>query len=116
MYSIVNTTFSEWLTEQMVVRDWTQADLARATGLSRGTVSNLLNNVRSPGSDVLRSIAKGLNLPPETVYRTAGLLPKKPAIDEQIEEIMYEAAQLTEAEREELLAYIRMKRNLREKR
>lgn len=43
------------------------------------------------------------------------MLPPKPEYDEQIEEILHEAAQLTGAEREELLAYIRMKRNLREK-
>jgi len=62
---------------------------------------------------MLMKLAHALKISPEMIFRRAGLLPPKPEVDEQIEEILHEAAQLTEAERKELLAYIRMKRNLR---
>jgi len=109
-------TFADWLLQQMQERDWSQADLARQSGLTRSTISYYLSEKsKSPDEAALRKIARAFKFPPETIFRAAGLLPSKPEIDEQIEEILHEAAQLSGAEREELLAYIRMKRNLREK-
>jgi len=83
-----------------------QADLARASGITRGGVSNLLNQVRKPDPDTCNAIAKAFNLPVETVFRAAGLLPpppsnEPPTLAEWIEIFM----QADEKTREDLLNY-----------
>jgi transcriptional regulator with XRE-family HTH domain len=109
-------TFSDWLIAQMKVRDWSQSDLARASGLTRQAIGRYLaEKTKTPDEFALQKIAHAFELPPETVYRAAGILPSKPADDEEIEEIMYEVRHMNKADRPELLAYIRMKNNLRKK-
>jgi len=53
--------------------------------------------------------------PPEYLSRLAGQLPPAINIDEEMEQILHEIAKLNKADQREVLAYIRMKRNLREK-
>ena len=54
-------------------------------------------------------------MPPESVMRVAGLLPPYPEIDEDIKQILDEVAKLPKRDQEEVLAFIRLKRKLREK-
>lgn len=68
--------FNEWLLERLKEQDWSQADLARASGLTTGAVSNYING-RIPDESALRKIAKAFRLPPELVFEKAGLLPPK---------------------------------------
>lgn len=68
--------FADWLIEQMNKRGWSQADLANAAGLNRQVISTYVNRQRQkPDSEVLVALARALHLPPETVFRAAGLLP-----------------------------------------
>ncbi|WP_322792910.1 helix-turn-helix transcriptional regulator [Bellilinea sp.] len=68
--------FSDWLLNEINKRGWSQAELARRAGIPRQIISNYINRQREkPDSDVLVSISRALNLPPETVFRAAGLLP-----------------------------------------
>ncbi len=78
MYTVVNKMFSDWLFFELQQRDMSQADLARASGITRGGISNLLNQVRKPDPDTCIAIAKALKLAPETVFRAAGMLPPPP--------------------------------------
>lgn len=90
--------FGSWLVETLEVREITQSDLARMSGLSRGTISNIISGSRGRGPDSLRAIAKALRLPPEQIYRAAGILPQVPDVDEETEKIVYEAQDLTNQE------------------
>ena len=78
MYAKVNNQFSVWLEEQMREREWTQAELARKAGLTRGAINNILTQHRQPGPEAARAIAHALDLPEEEVFRQAGLLSAKP--------------------------------------
>jgi transcriptional regulator with XRE-family HTH domain len=71
---LVNT-FSEWLNAELAKRDWSAADLARQAGVTRGTISNILNDTRNPGPDACVGIARALEMDPVAVFRLAGLLP-----------------------------------------
>ena len=65
--------FSEWLQKEIDARGMTQADLARATGLTTGTTSNLINHPEiRPMPDTLRAVAKALRLSPDVVMAAAG--------------------------------------------
>jgi transcriptional regulator with XRE-family HTH domain len=52
---------SERLKEIMSIRHLKQADLARATGLAKGGISNYITGRYEPKSDVISKLAKALN-------------------------------------------------------
>jgi transcriptional regulator with XRE-family HTH domain len=86
--------FSEWVLQELGSRGWSQSDLARASGLTRGTISNLLNEVASPNPQTCIQIAKAFELPPEVVLRKAGILPPRTKIDEDVDRLAYRIAPL----------------------
>lgn len=116
MYVMADTeTFGQWLLGEMGERKMSQSDLARAAGVTRAAISDVINGRRNPGKDLARGIAVAFSLPPEQVFREAGLLPPAPMVDEEIERIIYEAGKLNDQDKVEVLAFIRMKINLRKK-
>lgn len=103
-------SFSEWIQSQLDQRGWKQADLARASGLDSAVISNVINQRRKAGEVVCRAIAKAFNLPPETVFRSAGILPDHPSdqppnLAEWIQIFM----QADEGTREDMLEYAQFK-------
>ena len=52
---------SKRLKEAMQLRQMKQADLARATGLAKGGISNYVTGRYEPKSDVISKLAKALN-------------------------------------------------------
>ena len=68
--------FSEWLLEQMENQNLTQADLAKASGLTRTAISDYINQKRTnPEPHALIALAKALHVSPLNIFRVAGLLP-----------------------------------------
>ena len=65
MYTMEN--FGDWLLKQLKDRNISQSELARLAGISKGTISNLINGTRGAGQDSLSAIAHALKLPPELV-------------------------------------------------
>lgn len=78
------TEFATWLEEELRNRGWKPADLAHEARIGASTVSNILNGFRNAGPDVCLAIAKALRIPPEKVFRQAGLLPPLPAPEDSI--------------------------------
>jgi len=105
----------EWLRERLKERKWKQADLARASGIDTAVISNLINGKRGPGEDTCTAIAHALDLPPETVYRAAGLLPPVTPTMEDTEEALHLFAQLSPEERQEMIDFMRMKLDRKKK-
>lgn len=95
----MDVTFSDWLVGEMQAREMTQADLARKSGVSTGGISDLLTGRREPGVTIASKIAKGLDIPEEQVFRAAGILPNKPADEEELEQIMYEVRKMNKNDR-----------------
>ena|SRR3990167_1019554 len=71
--------FSAWLQAEMDRRGYTQAELARRSGLSGATVSLILSGERAPGARTCKALAHALGLPDITVLRAAG------HVDEELE-------------------------------
>lgn len=112
---MMNQTFSQWVLAQLEDREWSRADLANRAGLSRTAISDVITGKANPGFKLCVAIGNALELPAESVFRVAGLLPENPDIDEDIELILHEVAKLPKRDQEEVLAFIRMKRELRGK-
>lgn len=102
-------TFSEWLANELEDREWTSADLSRNANISRGSISNIMSGIRQPGTDVCEAIARAFKISPEIVYRHAGLLPPVPKADEKRQELSHLFDLMTEDNKEDQLAYARMK-------
>jgi transcriptional regulator with XRE-family HTH domain len=86
--------FSDWLLNELKSRDMSQSDLARIAGLGRGTISNIMNGT--------------LRLPPETVFRAAGIFPAIHS-DAIVDEITYLASQLPAEDVQDLIDLARSK-------
>lgn len=93
LLTIVSMKFNDWILNELNNRNWSQADLARNAKLTRGSVSNYING-RIPDDVALRKIARAFELPPETVYRAAGLLPP-PIDDPWVDDMSHKISQLT---------------------
>jgi len=107
-YCLVET-FSNWLTKQLQIRGMTPADLARASNKAPAVISRVLNDAREPAPETITAISRALNLPPETVFRAAGLLPSKPDHNERITEATYILSMLEEEDIDEIIQIARMK-------
>jgi transcriptional regulator with XRE-family HTH domain len=85
MSSPMDEQFSDWLLNEMSKRKWSQADLARASGLNRQSISDYVNRRRTnPEPEALVAIAHGLTISPITIFRQAGLLPNSSGSGEQV--------------------------------
>ncbi len=114
--SAVDTSFNDWLLGQMKERGWTQADLARASGLNRQSISDYINLRRTnPDPEALVALAHGLNISPITVFRKAGLLPPGPDDDVKFEDWKFLLDQMSPEDQEELRQIAEMKIERRKK-
>ena len=80
IYEMGILEFTSWLRQEMQERGMSQADLARKSGLTTAAISNLVNGNRNLGEEAGRAIARAFDIPAETIFRMAGLLP--PQTDE----------------------------------
>jgi len=95
--------FQDWLVEQLNLKGWNQAKLASRAGVTRTAISDIISGRRNAGSELCTAIAHALNLPPEEVFRAAGLLPPAPAHTEQTQELLYFFDQLDDHDRKTIL-------------
>ena len=91
--------FGAWLLQELERREMSQSELSRVSGLSRGTLSNLISGTRGRGPDSIEAIARAFKMPPEHVFRMAGLLPQKADTDEWVEEMNHKMGLLDHAKR-----------------
>lgn len=98
-------TFVEWIDSELEAREWTRADLARKAGITESSLSLIYSGGRSPGKKTCDGIAKAFRLPPDQVYRIAGILPMKPNNDETVTEIVHIYHLLNEDNKDDLLDY-----------
>ena len=101
--------FGDWLSEELKNRRLTQSELSIRAGVSQGAIAHIIAGRRNAGAEVCEGIARALRLPPEIVFRKAGLLP--PARDENPtdEELLHLFDKLDEGEQEDILNWIRLK-------
>ncbi len=69
-------TFTEWLNGELRERGWSQRELARRSGMSHSTISDVLGNVRRPSWDFCASVAAAMGQNPDQLFVLAGLKPQ----------------------------------------
>lgn len=103
--------FVQWLDEELAQRGWSDHQLARRAGLSHSVISRARSGV-NPKWEACEALAMALELPPEIVFRKAGLLAPLHGEAGELEEWRYLLAQLPERDRYELLLIARLKLSL----
>lgn len=79
MMDAVETSFAQWLDNEIVARGWSQSEAARRGGISSQMINAIINGQSVPGLESCRGIARAFRMPLEDVLRLAGILPTLPA-------------------------------------
>ena len=106
-YSVSVDNFSTWLETEIAARNWRPADLARIAKVPQATIGNILNGNREVGVKVALAIADALDLPPDLVFRQAGLLPPQsgPERDPTFQELLEVMRNLSPEDRRDVTDY-----------
>lgn len=108
--------FSDWLSVKLDEQEMKPADLARKAELDKSVVTRILNRERNPEPKTLTAIARALRLPPEQVFRAAGLLPPTSNTDSLTEEGIHILNQLEGEYKDEALRQLRLRLQVQEER
>ncbi len=115
MQYAMTLSFADWLQAELDERKLKPADLSRIADISTGSISDIFSGRRPVGKSIALKIAKGLELPPDQVFRAAGLLPPEKKRNEIIEQIIHEVQDRSADEQKEFLSYIRWQNNQRKR-
>jgi transcriptional regulator with XRE-family HTH domain len=122
MLAIMDTTkkdtfiWVDWIIKTRTEKGMTQADLARAAKLTRAAISDYEKRLRTkPDVNSLSRISEALGYPADFLPKLAKQFPDAMEADEETEQIIFEASKLNPQDRAEVIAFIRMKQNLRKK-
>lgn len=100
--------FADWLQKELDKKGWSQNELAKRAGISRGAVNHVLNGSRQPGTDLCLGVARALKISPEIVFRKAELLPPASEEDPLLDRANYLLSQLPPEKQEEMIDYLEM--------
>jgi transcriptional regulator with XRE-family HTH domain len=106
---LMEKEFGLWLQEELIKRGMSQMQLSIKSGVTPAQISRIISGSRGAGEKTLSSIAQGLNIAPETVFRVAGFLPPKKKMSLDVEGIVFLLEQLPVTERQEIEELIRFK-------
>ncbi len=90
-------------------RAWSQADLAKRSGLSPGQISRIINGSRQAGFEACMKIAKACDLSFDLVCHQAGLMSAKTNLDSAADELVTLFGKLSDIDRKELLMIARFR-------
>jgi len=69
--------FGIWVRQEREKKNWSQADLARESGLYRSLINNIENGVSESSPKTLKALAHAFDYPLDLLYEFVNLLPKK---------------------------------------
>lgn len=101
------SAFGKWLLAELDERRWSMREFARRCEVSESTISRIVSGKRNPSSELCRRMGDVLRLPPERIFREAGLLPQNPDESPGTKEALYLFRQLPEDERLRILLIMR---------
>ena len=103
MLSIMSMDFADWLTEEVEKRGWSFRELARRAGLSSGAISQITTQRSFPGPEFCTGVARAFRIPPEEVFRRAGLLPPLPETEKKKQSVWLRFTRLTPEQQDLIL-------------
>jgi transcriptional regulator with XRE-family HTH domain len=108
-----NFEFGQWVQKERTIREWSQSDLSRYSGLHRAVISKMESGTK-PMPETLLALAQAFKLSPISIFRIAGLLPPGPDDKINIEDWKYMLEKMTDEERNEIWRIGQMKIEMRQ--
>lgn len=96
-----------WLNERVSERGWSLRETARRVGVSHTTIINIANGQVRASPELCQGLARVFGVPPEEVFRRAGLLPPAPDETPTIRELVHLFSQLPAEEQDDVIAIVR---------
>lgn len=107
--------FVRFLDHQLAKKGWTDYQLAKRAGISSSVISHARQG-KLPKWDACEKIATALGIPPEMVFRAAGLLPPSVEQTEDLNLLNHLFTQLDEEDRQDILTFMETKIKRKEER
>ena len=107
--------FIRFLDKELAARGWTDYQLAKRAGISPSVISRARTGTL-PKWEASERIAHAFQIPVETVFRMAALLPPLSIDSEKMGLLSYYFAKLDEEEQEEVLDFVQAKLRRKEAR
>ena len=101
----MDKSFSNWILSQLDEKGWSQSELARRSGLTRTTISKIINEQSSIGTESLIGLSKAFRVPVTEVLQQAGFLPKVPETTAKEEKMLYMFRQMNNDQQQDVLDY-----------
>jgi DNA-binding XRE family transcriptional regulator len=108
--------FIQWFTDELDTRNLGMRDAAKLIGVSHPTITEIVTYHKQPSFDTCLKIAKAFDENPVVVLRRAALLPPAPAGDDLIEQALYDLGGIPIIDKEDILEYIKMRKQIAERR
>jgi transcriptional regulator with XRE-family HTH domain len=99
-------TFSKWLLEKIEDSGLSYSEIGRRGEISHARISQVIGGEK-PGWDFCVAIARVFRVPPEEVFRRAGLLPANPNMTPEERELLHLYRQLGDEQQKMALRALR---------
>lgn len=109
MSTVTSQEFFVWLDDWLSDQGISERELARRAGLSHSVISKARNGIQPIGYEACEKLSLAMNVPAETVFRLAGLLPSNGKSDPEGDELVEIFSQLDEDDQDDLLQLARTK-------
>jgi len=119
MSTMIDTTddFVTWFEFERRSQKLSQSEIARRGGITRGAINKLITRKQKrPGPDLCIAIAKALDISPVIVFHKAGYFNNIDETEGLIQNILYQLEGLSQIDKEDVLDYIRHRKQISEKR
>ena len=103
----MNDSFSDWLIDQLNIHGWSYREFGRRIEVSNTHATNIVHGTAQADPQTLHRIAAVFNLPVETVFRKAGLLPERTEETHHRQELLYLFNQLDDKTQETVLTMLK---------
>ena len=101
--------FINWLSKEIEKRGWSRNEFGRKIGRTSAGVSHVMTGQTAPTWDFCFGVAQAFNMPPETIFRRAGLLSNTPGKPEKLQQINDLLTHLDKDDLDEVLAYAQLR-------
>ena len=100
-------SFSAWLKAELEERGWSYSDLARYSGVTPASITQIIDEARRPGLEITLGIATALEAPPQIDYRRTAPSPPRAESTLALDLLLAVASRLSDGDLDRLLAIAR---------
>lgn len=108
------SALGEWIRVHLERKGKNQKWLAEKIGVKPPQMSRIISGSSDTTPDILVAIADALGQRRSEIFRAAGYIETLTEEETQREQLIFETRDLTDEEKREVIAFIRMKKSLRE--